>query len=263
MFAGNEFDVAFQLQARGLSGVEVPVRLSWIDAEGKRTVAADRFLIPENSDEMTGMVVPLIAPQPGAYRLQVEAITQSGELVTGNNRQTAFVEIREGGGRILVLEGALRPEQTFLRRSLRRFPDLDLRYKWLRTDRTWPVDLDDWLQGGKFDVYILGDLDAAALGDDQLKQLAQTVAKGAGLITLGGFQPTAPVDMHHHPWPKSCRFGWIRHVAAMRKQQGQWLATRAIRRRFPARWQFNCESRTRSPTWAVMIPRRCGGSYRR
>ncbi len=188
LFAGNEFDVSFQLLARGLAGVEVPVRLTWIDTEGNRSDAADRSIIAEASDELVGMVIPLIAPKPGAYRLEVEAVKQSGELVTGNNRQTAFVDIREGGGRILFLEGTLRPEQTFLRRALRRFPDLDLRFKWIRRDRRWPVDLDDWLQPGKFDIYIIGDLDAAALGDDQLQELAETVAQGAGLITLGGYQ---------------------------------------------------------------------------
>lgn len=188
LFAGNEFDVSFQLQARGLAGVEVPVRLTWIDEDGKRTDAADRFVIAETSDKVTGMVVPLTSPAPGAYRLEVEAAKQKGELVTRNNRQTAFVEVREGGGRILVLEGTLRPEQTFLRRALRRFPDLDLRFKWLRQDRKWPVNLDNWLQPGKFDIYIIGDLDAAALGDNQLKQLAETVSEGAGLVMLGGYQ---------------------------------------------------------------------------
>ena len=46
--------------------------------------------------------------------------------MTTNNLQIAFVDVREGGGRILYLEGQQRLEQTFLRRSLRRFPDLDL-----------------------------------------------------------------------------------------------------------------------------------------
>jgi hypothetical protein len=188
LFAGNEFDVSFQLQARGLAGVEVPVQLTWIDAAGNRTEAANRTMIPEKSDESAGFVLPLTAPAPGAYRLEVAAAKQSGELVTQNNRQIAFAEVREGGGRILYLEGTARPEQTFVRRALRRFPDLDLRYKWLRKDRSWPIDLDNWLQPGKFDIYIIGDLDAAALGDAQLEQLAETIAQGAGLVTLGGYQ---------------------------------------------------------------------------
>ena len=188
LFAGNEFEVSFQLITRGLAGVDVPIKLTWINQNGGRTEALSRLIVPEKSDETSGMKLDLVAPEPGAYRLEVQAEKQSGELVTQNNRQISFVEIREGGGRILYLEGIARPEQTFLRRALRGFPDLDLRYKWIRQDRTWPVDLGDRFKPSKFDIYILGDVDADALGREQLAELQKSIAKGAGLITLGGFQ---------------------------------------------------------------------------
>ncbi|MGB7346621.1 MAG: glutamine amidotransferase [Pirellulaceae bacterium] len=187
LFAGNEFDVPFQIVTRGLSGVEVPVELQWINSAGEKVEAAERSVVPEKSSEAFPLSIPLTAPAPGRYRLVVNAPTQSGELVTSNNQQVAFVDVREGGGRILYLEGTARPEQTFLRRSLRRFPDLFMTYDLLRTDRTWPIDLGTVFKPGKFDVYIIGDLDSAALGNDQLEQLTQTIGKGAGLIMLGGF----------------------------------------------------------------------------
>ncbi len=188
LFAGNEFPVAFEVQCRGLAGVDVPISVTWIREDGRSTEAKTRLIVPERSDETIGVKLVLTAPGPGAYRLEVAAKKRSGELVTQNNKQTAFVDIRAGGGRILYLEGTPRPEQTFLRQSLRRFPDLDLRYKWLRQDLDWPVDLDGRFKAGRFDVFILGDLDARALGDEQLKDLADAVAGGAGLITLGGYQ---------------------------------------------------------------------------
>ncbi len=157
---------------------------------GKTTEIASRNIAPNKSVEVSALSVSVVAPPPGTYRLIVEAETQDGELVTTNNLQTAFVDVREGGGRILYLEGEQRLEQTFLRRSLRRFPDLDLTTKWIPKDTsgTWPEDLGDWFQPGKFDIYIIGDLDARALGDAQLQELANAVSNGAGLVTLGGFQ---------------------------------------------------------------------------
>jgi hypothetical protein len=190
LFAGNEFEIQFQVLARGLAGEDIPVRLSWIDIAGKTTEVASRNVAPSKSSEVTALSVSVLAPDPGTYRLKVEAETQEGELITTNNLQIAFVEVREGGGRILYLEGTQRQEQTFVRRSLRRFPDLDLTYRWIPKDTsaTWPIDLNDSFRPGKFDIYVIGDLDASALGDAQLRELADTVSAGAGLVMLGGYQ---------------------------------------------------------------------------
>ncbi len=190
LFAGNEFDVQFQVLARGLVGVDVPINLTWIASDGTSTEVAVRQVAATKSNQTIPLTIPLTAPAAGTYRLRVEAKPQSGELVTTNNVQTAFVDVREGGGRILYLEGALRYEQMLLRRSLRRFPDLDLTFRPILKDSSnrWPIDLNDAFEPSKFDIYVIGDLDAKALGDRQLGELAQAVAAGAALVTLGGFQ---------------------------------------------------------------------------
>lgn len=190
LFAGNEVDVTFQVVTRGLVGISIPVTMAWIAADGTTTEVASRQVTPAKADDAISLTVPITAPAPGSYRLRVEAKTQDAELLTTNNVQTAFVDVREGGGRILYLEGTLRNEQVFLRRSLRRFQDLDLTFRSVLSDssRRWPIDLNDAFKSGKFDIYIIGDLDADALGQRQLAALADAVAAGAGLITLGGFQ---------------------------------------------------------------------------
>lgn len=189
MFAGNEVQIDFQVLSRGLVGVDIPIRLSWIDSQGTVSEFATRAVVSNKADDVAAVSVLARAPAPGTYRLRVEAATQDGELVTTNNSQIAFVEVREGGGRILYLEGSPRLEQTFLRRSLRRFPDLDLTFRWIPLDTRdrWPADLADLFEPGKFDIYVIGDLDSTALGDRQLSQLAETVSSGAGLIMLGGY----------------------------------------------------------------------------
>ncbi|TWT82601.1 hypothetical protein CA13_40640 [Planctomycetes bacterium CA13] len=189
LFAGNQFEVSFQVPLRGLAGISVPVQITWIDENGKATLAAQRRVLSETANSVGDVSIPLIAPAPGTYRLNVEVETQAGELVTTNNLQTAFVNVREGGGRILYIEGESLYEQRFLRMALRRFPDLDLTYQWIPRDTAsrWPVDLGDWFEKGRFDIYIIGDVDADAIGREQLAELAETVGAGAGLITLGGY----------------------------------------------------------------------------
>jgi uncharacterized membrane protein len=188
LFAGNQFDVSFAVQTSGLANMAIPVSISWISSDGEKTEARSRQIDPRRASETIAMTIPMKAPKPGLYRLQVDAQNQEGEWVTSNNSQTAFVEVREGGGRILVLDGAPRPEQTFIRRSLGRFPDLELNFVSITGNRNWPVSLESALESGSFDIYVISDLDSTALGNDQLKQIADRVGEGAGLITLGGFQ---------------------------------------------------------------------------
>ena len=188
LFSGNQFSVPFQLSLRGLANTEIPLEIKWLSSDGKETVAAERIRSTQKADDVLGQSISLTAPAPGAYRLTVSAKAQEGEWVTANNSQTAFVEIREGGGRILYLEGAQRPEQTYISRSLKRFPDLELTFQWIRPNQKWPVDLGNLFSPGKIDIFILGDLDATALGTEQLTALQERVSDGSALIALGGFQ---------------------------------------------------------------------------
>ena len=190
LFAGNQTEIDFQVVTRGLSGTDIPVRLSWMDSDGKTTEVAVRRAQSRRSSDSVSVKIAVTAPDPGTYRMIVQADTQDGETITTNNQQIAFVDVREGGGRVLYIEGSLRQEYVFLRRSLRRFPDLDLVARWIPSDtrKSWPVDLPGLFDPGKFDVYIIGDLESAALGRDQLKQLAAAVDGGAGLVMIGGEQ---------------------------------------------------------------------------
>jgi uncharacterized membrane protein len=189
LYAGNQVEIPFSVSARGLAGISFPVQLTWISQDGQKVVAAERDVLPSKALDSVAQSIATTVPSPGSYRLVVEAQSQDGELITSNNQQIAFVDVREGGGRILYIEGQPRLEQTFLRRSLAQFPDLDITYQWIPSDTasSWPVDFAPFLKRGRFDAFILGDLHATALGESQLKLLSDRVAEGAGLVTLGGF----------------------------------------------------------------------------
>lgn len=131
---------------------------------------------------------------PGEFKLSVRVEPREGELVTTNNTASTFVTVLRGGVNVLYLEGAARVEQKFLRRSLDLSPDI--RVDALRIDarrpETRPADLAERLRPGKYDVYLLGDLDSSAWQDDELDELAATVEAGAGLMMLGGFHSFGP-----------------------------------------------------------------------
>ncbi|MEM9365621.1 MAG: VWA domain-containing protein [Planctomycetota bacterium] len=188
LFAGNRVELPVEALLQGVSGIPVDVVVSWIDAQGKRTIAAERTVTANEADALTPLSIPVIAPEPGLYRLQVQAETQSGETLIDNNTQTTFADVREGGGRVLYVEGSVRLEQTYLTRSLESFPDLELTYRWIPRDTNsqWPIDFDLSASTRRYDVVILGDLHAKALGDRQLNQIVDRIDEGGALITLGG-----------------------------------------------------------------------------
>ena len=190
LFAGNEFEVSFEVALRGLANIEVPLEISWIDENQKSDVVVTRRLVSDSAREIKSFRIPIRSPKPGVYRLEVRAKKQTGELVTANNLQTAFVTVREGGGRILYIEGTPRLEQATLLRTLRGFPDLDITYQWIPNDTAdrWPIDLSNVIREGQFDIYIIGDLDADAVGVEQWSRVAENISNGAGLMMLGGFQ---------------------------------------------------------------------------
>ncbi|MEX0824641.1 MAG: glutamine amidotransferase, partial [Pirellulaceae bacterium] len=196
VFSGNTFNLSATVRSQSLVGVDIPVHVRLIDetgpADGVSTgkELASRGVVPRIASDSQEVDFDLVAPPPGRYRLEVIADEQAGEAINTNNRQVAFLDVQEGGGRILYLEGEIRQEQTYLRRALRRFPDLELVFRWIARDTVdgWPVQIQEALRPNQFDVFIIGDLDADAIGDAQLEQLAERISDGAGLLMLGGFQ---------------------------------------------------------------------------
>jgi hypothetical protein len=89
---------------------------------------------------------------------------------------------------VLYLEGSLRVEQRFLRRVLAASPDMQVDFQWIDSSRRdgWPVDLGRRL-AGDYNVFLIGDLDSAALTREDAQTILRRVQAGAGLGLLGGF----------------------------------------------------------------------------
>jgi uncharacterized membrane protein len=187
VFSKNQFRVTAAIKTRGLAGRDIPVSVTLVDAVGGREEVATRVLIPDGPEETLTFDVELIAPDPGDYRIEVAADSIDGEAITKNNSQIAFLDVREGGGRIFYLEGRPRAEQLFLRRALTESSDLEVTLQLApQSAARWPIDLGQATQIGRYDVLIIGDVDADALGEQNLRAIATAVEAGTGLLMIGG-----------------------------------------------------------------------------
>ena len=190
VFVKNELTISGQIRVDGFVNAEIPVRVLFETSSGKMEVVAEQKIRATKDGQLLPVQLSYIPETPGEYKLTHEAAEQPGELVTTNNRLSTFVRVLKGGLKALYLEGALRVEQKFIRRALDSSPDIKLDY--VRIDprdlKNRPADLADRFKPGKYEVYLLGDIDSSSFRAGELKDLANSVSRGAGLIMLGGFQ---------------------------------------------------------------------------
>ncbi len=211
VFVKNELHITGQVRIDGYANRPIPVRLVLQRPDGQSEVAGQQEVQAPAEGERTTVHFRFIPQQAGEYKLTLEAEVQPGELVPTNNAMITFVNALKGGLNVLYLEGQWRPEVKFLRRSLDASPDIHVDYRRFDPERpeTRPGDADQFFRPGKYDVFILGDIDSAAFSNDQWGALRDRVEQGAGLIMLGGghsFGPggyattpladVLPVEMH-------------------------------------------------------------------
>ncbi len=189
VYVKNAVEVSGRVRLDGLAGRDVEVRLLAEDGAGRQEVVATTRVRTAGE---TGEEIVRLSWTPAALgerKLTLAATAQDGEVVVANNELSTFVDVVEGGLRVLYLEGMLRVEQRFLRRVLAASPDMQVDFQWIDSEKRagWPVDLGR-LVGGDYDVFLIGDLDATALRPQDLATIRDKVDGGAGIGFLGGVQ---------------------------------------------------------------------------
>lgn len=194
IFVKNELTVTGQVRADGYVNRDVRVRLLFETSPGKLEPVAQTTVHVDADGELIPVKLSYTPQTPGEYKIVLDAVQQPGELVTTNNQMSTFVHVLKGGLKVLYLEGEFRAEEGRLRRSLDASQDFKVDYVRIDAQRpeTRPAELTDMLKPGKYDVYILGDLDSSAFQGEELASLAEAVSRGAGLIMLGGFHSFGP-----------------------------------------------------------------------
>jgi uncharacterized membrane protein len=208
-YVQNELAVHGELEIDGYGRDEIAVELLFGESGEMKIVDQTKVRIA-GDERRVSVDLSFIPKVPGEHKLMLRAATQAGELVTTNNERSTFVTVLKGGLKVLYVEGALRPESPYLRRSLQASPDLTVDFMFIdsRDRKRWPVDLAEKFQPGKYDVYIIGDLDSDAFKTSgttpeqaypQLETLRGTIEKRAGLLMLGGRHSFGGGGYQHTP----------------------------------------------------------------
>ena len=187
VYLKNTLEVAGRVRLDGFAGRTLEVRLlAENDAGAMEQVAATQVQVTTESAEEPVRLA--WTPQGlGERKLALVVDPQDGEVVLTNNELSTYVDVIDGGLRVLYLEGVVRVEQRFLRRVLAASPDMQVDFQWIDSSRRdrWPVDLGRAM-AGDYDVFLIGDLDSTALRAADLETMRGKVEAGAGLGLLGG-----------------------------------------------------------------------------
>ncbi len=193
-FDKKELNIPLVVKAQGVQGQKIELTLKLRSSGKADRILASKELSATASNQALPQNIQIIAPEAGEYLLQVDVKVgaDANEQVTTNNQAIAFVTVREGGARILYLEGEPRTEQKFLKWSLNSSKDFVVDYAWVQEKdrKSWPKDLSkapDGIDFSKYDVIILGDLDASAIATANHAAIRQRIASGAGILLLGGY----------------------------------------------------------------------------
>jgi uncharacterized membrane protein len=190
VFVKNELAIRGTVRINGYVNKDVAVQALFETAPGQPVEVVGTTTLRSSRDGEEMPVEFSYVPQTaGERKVTLRVLPMPNEQDTTNNEQSNFVKVLPGGLNVFYLEGELRVEQRFLRRALASSPDIKVDFQWIdhRLRKNWPVDLSDRFQPGKYDVYIIGDLDSTAFRPQDLASLRQLVEHGAGLIMLGGF----------------------------------------------------------------------------
>ena len=188
VYLENVVEVAGRIRLDGLAGRDARVVLLVEDGAGAMEEVARRDVRSEIDGSEQAVRLAWTPRTLGERKLTLRVEPQEGEVILANNELSTFVNVVDGGLRVLYLEGSLRVEQRFLRRVLSASPDIQVEFRWIDSSRRdrWPEDISRLL-AGRSDVILIGDLDSSALRSDDLRAMLGKVNAGTGLGLLGGF----------------------------------------------------------------------------
>lgn len=196
---GNLARVGASIEAVGLGGRVVRVMLD----EDQRQVAETELTLDDVAGPQS-VRLEFRPESPGrrVYTVRVQPV--EGERIVENNQRSAAALVVKPGIRVLYIEGTLRAEYgALVDRLLARDPDLEFTALvqtrpgvFLRRsnspDPPAAAIPADQAAFDRFDVFLIGDLDASFLGTDKQQMLLNRVRAGAGAAMLGGYHGLGP-----------------------------------------------------------------------
>ncbi|MCH7751561.1 MAG: hypothetical protein IH898_05335 [Planctomycetes bacterium] len=204
VFAETPTNIQAMIGADGYTNQTFKVQLLWETPAGEMEVVDTRQVLVQTGKRQIPVTLSHTPMQPGEYKVSVEIESPDGELATTNNSQSTFVTVLKGGINVLYLVGSPRVgggpgiEPRFVRGALAPHADINVRYDLLNYRRQ-RINIREQLREGKYDVYLLGNLDVTALDTASWRRIAEDVDRGAGLAMLGGFHSFGPGGFRRSP----------------------------------------------------------------
>jgi uncharacterized membrane protein len=195
----NRAKVSARVAQTGLDG---RVLTASLEEDGQPVATAEVVLPPAGGTR--DVAFEFVPKVKGRHAYTVRLPNLPDESIPQNNSRTAPAQVVDARLKVLYLEGTLRAEYgAIVQRFLSKDPDIDFcalvqTRPGVYLQRTNIDGLalkglpDDPETLAKFDVIVIGDLDAAAWGSGQLDRVAARVREGAGLLMLGGYHSFGP-----------------------------------------------------------------------
>ena len=190
-----------RVRVLGPTGTRLTVRLLVEDRTGKqpgeqgemKVPAATRNsksaieLVTTEPDELLRVPLGFVPERSGEMKIAVEAVPFEGELKKHNNQRATIITIRAGGLRVAYFD-RLREDVRFIS-LVNTSENIQLDFIAIHGGKFAHLNrIDESLfEPDKYDVYIIGDVAAAAIGESNLELMAQRVTAGAGLLMTGGY----------------------------------------------------------------------------
>jgi len=201
VFSGNDVTIDAIVRLRGVLGSPIQVQLKLTPQNDDPQIIQTLEVTATEADDIQPVQFTMTAAEPGVYMLEVEAASVDGEIMLANNRQIAYLTVLEGGLRVLYLYGNRLGEQLEMRRSLASSPDIELSESYIRhfSNRDWPDPRCNILANQQFDVLLIEDVHADAIGQQNLQAVADAVEDGMGIMMLGGYYSFGPGAYRESP----------------------------------------------------------------
>jgi uncharacterized membrane protein len=199
LMLNNKAQITASIEGIGLAGHVTKV---FLDDEAQQIAEAELTLDDvEGGQRVSFDFVPSVK---GRHTYTVRVPPAAAEKIVENNKRSAVSMVVEPGIRVLYIEGTLRGEYgALVDRFLAKDPDLQFcalvqTRKSVFLQRTNMPDVKlagiptDAETLGRFDVFVLGDLDATFLKPAVQELIVRRVQEGAGLVMLGGYHSLGP-----------------------------------------------------------------------
>ena len=205
VYKGNELQITGRIRVTGAKNRDIPLEFYFENSKGQMEKIDQKIFRPNtDGEEIFSWRFVYVPREVGERKLSVSIPPDTKELSRDNNKLESFVKVEDGELRVLYLEGTRRFEQKYLRLSLAASSEIKIDYRRpvphlmlnkkgaTEAERNAQATLQrqslakEFFQQGKYNVYLLGDLDASAFKKDELEALTARISEGAGLIVLAG-----------------------------------------------------------------------------